>query len=59
MTAEALAMPVTAQKVLPRVPARRWGEPGDFGGLGVYLASRASSYHTGDSFVVDGGYSIF
>ena len=47
------------QRVLPRVPARRWGEPADFGALAVYLASPASSYHTGDTIVVDGGYSIF
>ncbi len=44
----------------PRVPAtRRWGEPKDSGGVAVYLTSDASSYHSGDSFVIDGGYSIF
>lgn len=42
-----------------RVPMRRWASPGDFGGIAVYLASDASSYHTGDTFVIDGGYSIF
>ncbi len=46
-------------KVISRVPARRWGEPEDFGGVAVYLASDASAYHSGDQFVVDGGYSIF
>ena len=46
-------------RVLPRVPARRWGAPEDFGGIAVYLASDASRYHTGDTFVVDGGYSAF
>jgi len=46
-------------RVLPRVPARRWGVPEDFGGIAVYLASDASRYHTGDTFVVDGGYSAF
>lgn len=48
-----------SEKVIPRVPARRWGTPEDFGGLAVYLASNASSYHSGDTLVVDGGYSIF
>jgi NAD(P)-dependent dehydrogenase (short-subunit alcohol dehydrogenase family) len=48
-----------AEKVLRRVPARRWGAPDDFGGVAVYLASGASSYHSGDTFVIDGGYSIF
>ena len=46
--------------VMPRMPGRRWGDPADFGPLAVYLASRAGGgFHTGDSFVVDGGYSIF
>jgi NAD(P)-dependent dehydrogenase (short-subunit alcohol dehydrogenase family) len=47
------------KKVLPRVPVRRWGTPADFGGIAVYLASDASSYHTGDTLLIDGGYSIF
>ena len=46
-------------RVISRVPARRWGEPSDFGGVAVYLASDASRYHSGDSFVIDGGYAIF
>lgn len=46
-------------KVLPRIPARRWGLPSDLGGLAVYLASDASAYHSGDTLIVDGGYSIF
>ena len=46
-------------KVISRVPMRRWGEPEDFSGIAVYLASDSSSYHSGDSFVVDGAYAIF
>jgi NAD(P)-dependent dehydrogenase (short-subunit alcohol dehydrogenase family) len=46
-------------KILPRVPARRWGQPEDFAGIAVYLASDASAYHSGDDFMIDGGYSIF
>ena len=38
---------------------RRWGLPGDFGGIAVYLASDASAYHSGDTFVIDGGYAVF
>ena len=38
---------------------RRWGVPGDFGAIAVYLASDASSYHSGDTFIIDGAYSIF
>jgi NAD(P)-dependent dehydrogenase (short-subunit alcohol dehydrogenase family) len=59
MTAAAQAGPQFAEKVIPRVPARRWGEPADFGGAAVYLASSASSFHTGDTFIIDGGYAIF
>ena len=47
------------QQVIARVPMRRWGEPEDFSGLAVYLASDASRFHTGDSFVIDGGYTIY
>lgn len=50
---------VFAEKVIPRVPIRRWGEPEDFGGMAVYLASDAAAYHTGTTTVIDGGYSIF
>ena len=59
MTAGAQENAAFAEKVIPRVPARRWGEPADFGGIAVYLASDASSYHSGDTFVIDGAYSIF
>jgi NAD(P)-dependent dehydrogenase (short-subunit alcohol dehydrogenase family) len=45
--------------VIKRVPFRRWGEPEDFGGIAVYLASDASRFHTGDNFLIDGGYAIF
>ena len=59
MTANAVGNPKFAANVLPRIPMRRWGTGGDFGGIAVYLMSDASAYHTGDSFVIDGGYSLF
>jgi NAD(P)-dependent dehydrogenase (short-subunit alcohol dehydrogenase family) len=46
-------------RVLPRVPARRWGTPADFAGAALYLASPLSAYTTGDTLTVDGGYSVF
>jgi NAD(P)-dependent dehydrogenase (short-subunit alcohol dehydrogenase family) len=46
-------------KVIGRVPVKRWGEPEDFAGVAVYLASDASRFHTGDSLVLDGGYTVF
>lgn len=51
--------PVVTERVIPRIPIRRWGKPEDLGGLAIYLASDASSYHTGDIFVIDGGYTAF
>lgn len=59
MTANAIGNEKFASHVLPRIPARRWGESGDFGGIAVYLMSNASSYHTGDTFLIDGGYALF
>jgi NAD(P)-dependent dehydrogenase (short-subunit alcohol dehydrogenase family) len=59
MTVGAQSSTVFTEKVISRVPFRRWGEPEDFGGIAVYLASDASKYHSGDSFVIDGGYAIF
>jgi NAD(P)-dependent dehydrogenase (short-subunit alcohol dehydrogenase family) len=59
MTANAVNTEGFQKKVLPRVPMRRWGTGEDFGGIAVYLMSNASRYHTGDTFVIDGGYSLF
>ena len=42
-----------------RIPARRWGQPEDFAGIAVYIMSTASSYHSGETFLIDGAYSIF
>ena len=50
---------VFVERVLPRVPIRRWGVPADVGAIAVYLTSDASADHTGDTFVIDGGYAIF
>ena len=59
MTANAVANPKFAGNVMPRIPMRRWGTGDDFGGIAVYLMSSAGKYHTGDTFVIDGGYSLF
>jgi NAD(P)-dependent dehydrogenase (short-subunit alcohol dehydrogenase family) len=47
------------EKAIGRVPMRRWGEGEDFAGIAVYFASDASRFHTGDSVVIDGGYTIY
>jgi NAD(P)-dependent dehydrogenase (short-subunit alcohol dehydrogenase family) len=59
MTERTFANERFSDVVLKRVPVRRWGTGADFGGLAVYLASDASAYHTGDDFVIDGGYTRF
>ena len=59
MTAGLQAWDTFNKKAIGRVPVRRWGEPEDFAGIAVYLASDASSFHTGDAIVIDGGYTIF
>jgi 2-dehydro-3-deoxy-D-gluconate 5-dehydrogenase len=45
-------------RVLARTPAQRWGEPGDFAGIAVFLAAPASDFITGAAIAVDGGYSV-
>ncbi len=59
MTERVMTWNVFQEKVGKRIPMRRWGVGDDFGGLAVYLASDLSAYHTGDNFVIDGGYAIF
>jgi 2-dehydro-3-deoxy-D-gluconate 5-dehydrogenase len=44
--------------IVARTPAGRWGEPEDFEGPAVFLASPASDFVTGASLAVDGGFSI-
>ena len=59
MTANSMANEKFRDNVLPRIPLRRWGTPDDFGGIAVYLMSDASRFHTGDSLLIDGGYSLY
>jgi len=42
--------------ILSRIPAGRWGQPEDFKGPVVFLASPASDYVSGTLLVVDGGW---
>jgi 2-dehydro-3-deoxy-D-gluconate 5-dehydrogenase len=46
------------ERVLARTPAGRWGDPADFAGIAVFLASAASDFLTGTAVPVDGGYSV-
>ena len=59
MTEGLFSDPRFAGNVMPRMPMKRWGSPDDFAGIAVYLMSDASRWHTGDTFVIDGGYVLF
>jgi 2-deoxy-D-gluconate 3-dehydrogenase len=48
--------PQRSQQILERIPAERWGTPGDLVGAAIFLASSASDYVHGHVLVVDGGW---
>lgn len=48
--------PERSVSILGRIPAGRWGEPADFAGPVVFLASEASAYMHGAILLVDGGW---
>lgn len=48
--------PARADAILSRIPQARWGEPEDFIGPTVFLASQASNYMNGATLLVDGGW---
>ena len=50
--------PDTLRTVTMHTPLQRIGEPEEIAGAAVFLASRASTYVTGQAIVVDGGSTI-
>lgn len=48
--------PVRSKSILERIPAGRWGDPEDFAGPCVFLASEAAAYMNGSIVTVDGGW---
>ncbi|CAH0354130.1 SDR family NAD(P)-dependent oxidoreductase [Aquabacterium sp. CECT 9606] len=56
MTADVFKDEAKAKRFLDVIPMRRAGQPEDLAGISVLLASDASSYITGQSFYVDGGW---
>lgn len=48
--------PERSASILSRIPAGRWGEPEDFKGPVVFLASTAANYVNGTILTVDGGW---
>lgn len=56
-TTDALrADPAREAAIVGRIPAGRWGTPGDLVGAAVFLASSASDYVSGHVLAVDGGW---
>ena len=47
---------VRSAQIMARIPANRWGEPEDFKGATIFLASKASDYVHGTVLTVDGGW---
>ncbi len=58
MTAQMLSMPEMMAPVLARTPLGRPGKPIDVAGAVLFLTSAAAGYITGQTLLVDGGYSI-
>jgi 2-deoxy-D-gluconate 3-dehydrogenase len=48
--------PDRSASIMSRIPAGRWGEPEDFKGPTVFLASEAANYVSGTILTVDGGW---
>src|SRR5215469_526852 len=57
LTAEVARDPARLAALAARTMVGRNGEPADFEGVAVFLASRASDYITGQMIFVDGGFS--
>lgn len=51
--------PQVAERIMKDIPLRRLGEPEDFKGLAVFLASDASRYMTGQALTVCGGSNMW
>jgi gluconate 5-dehydrogenase len=58
LTADVAADPVRSAALAARTMIGRNGEPADFEGVAIFLASRASEYITGQMIFVDGGLSV-
>lgn len=57
-TAKYLSDDANRAGVLARIPMNRLGTPMDVAGLVVFLASPASSFITGETILVDGGWTL-
>ena len=58
MTAQMLKIPSMMAPVLARTPLKRTGKPADVAAAVLFLTSGAASFITGQTLLVDGGYSV-
>jgi NAD(P)-dependent dehydrogenase (short-subunit alcohol dehydrogenase family) len=58
MNRQLLDDPVKYQEFVKQIPMGRWGEVEELTGIAVFLATDASSYVTGSSVFVDGGWTV-
>ncbi|HYK86992.1 MAG TPA: SDR family oxidoreductase, partial [Ktedonobacteraceae bacterium] len=56
--ADVEADPKKFAALLSEIPLHRMGQPEEIGKLALYLASDASAYVTGSTFIIDGGLSV-
>lgn len=56
--ADVEADPEKMAALLKEIPLNRMGQPGEIAKLALYLASDASAYVTGSTYIIDGGLSI-
>jgi NAD(P)-dependent dehydrogenase (short-subunit alcohol dehydrogenase family) len=59
MLADARSYQKFVDNTVARTPVRRWATPTDFAEAAVFLADPSITFHTGDTVVVDGGYTVF
>jgi 2-deoxy-D-gluconate 3-dehydrogenase len=58
MTAPVIENEAFYRSIIQRTPAGRFGEPYELAGAAIFLSSAASDFITGQSIIVDGGYSV-
>lgn len=58
MTAQMLKIPAMMAPILARTPLKRHGLPADVAGAVLFLTSAAAGFITGQTLLVDGGYSV-
>jgi len=58
MTGMMKDIPAFNQPIIDRTPMKRWGTPEDMTGAVLFLCSEQASFITGQTLVLDGGYTL-